>query len=194
MTDSGLRVSNAMFYVANTKSAVISAPNARPTKQGDHCQVEQACPSRHAGDVVHLKLVDSRAEKLAFDQLRCWPLTFVTGGRRHVTALTADAADMGIPHDAGDSFAAGQYALIEKFGTDARHAISGVADGMHQFNVHQQCDISCLAVAWRMALPVVVTAGRDSEVFAHGVRGEFGLVGGSHSAQYAGFMRTKLLG
>ena len=46
-----------------------------------------------------------------------------------------------MPHDAGDSLAAGQYALIEKFGTHAWHAISGIAHGMRRSNVRQQCGI-----------------------------------------------------
>ena len=74
-------------------------------------------------------------------------------------------------HDAGDSLAAGQYALIEKFGTDAWHAISGIAHGMRRFNVRQQDDIGRSTLAWRAVLPVVITAGRDFEVFAHGMNG-----------------------
>ncbi len=78
---------------------------------------------------------------------------------------------MGMAHDAGDSLAAGQNALVYNFGTDARHAISGVTPGMGRFNVRQQHDVGRNPLARRATLPVVVTAGGDFEVFAHGIYG-----------------------
>ena len=81
----------------------------------------------------------------------------------------AGSADVGQPHDGCDAFAAGQHALIGKLRTDTRHAVGGIARGMSHFNVRQQCYVGRSTFAWRTPRPVVVTAGRDLEVFAHGV-------------------------
>ena len=98
-------------------------------------------------------------------------MTFVTIGSHHVATPAADAADVGKPHDAGDSLAAGQYALIEKFGTDAWHAISGIAFSVRCFNLCKQCDIGRSAFAWHASMSVVITAFRDFKLIAHGSHG-----------------------
>ena len=161
-----------MSSAAITKSAVIFAPNAQPTKQAavhvcDHRQIQETRPGRHVGHTCHPKLIDIRGDKLTFDQVGSRPLRRVTGRGDHVAAPAADTADVSPPHNGCNAFAAGNSALIDQLRADARHAVSSVAFDMSRFYLRKQYDIGRSAFAWHTTMPIVKTAFRNLQAIAH---------------------------
>ena len=114
----------------------------------DHRQIQETRLGRYVGHVGHPQLVDIRGHKLAFDQIRCWPLTLVSGRGDQVAAPAADTADVSPPHNGCNAFAAGNNALIDQLRADARHAVSGVTLEVSRFNLRRQRDIGGSTFAW----------------------------------------------
>ena len=135
-----------------------------------HSQIDKARPSRQVGYVSHPQLVNVRSCKLPPDQVERYPLGFVAPGGDAPVASPANAAQTGQAHQPLDALEVDDFTRIHKLGADAVSAIGVVTHLVDQANGLSHDLIVTGPFAGRAATPVVVAAGGDMEVFAHGLR------------------------
>ncbi len=89
-------------------------------------QIDEACPGRHIRHVGNPELIRTVGDKRPLDQIRRLSLLFITSGRYHITATSADAPDAMTSHQTGHTLALNANLPVHQLRPNAGHPVGSV--------------------------------------------------------------------